>query len=83
MHLSDLGKQFAAMRKQHGHSQQEVATLSGVDRTTVSRFESGRLAELGFNKIQRMFALYEQELAPRTRKPPTLDDLLRERQWKG
>lgn len=83
MHLSDLGQQFAALRKQNRHSQQQVAEMSGIDRTTVSRFESGRLAELGFNKIQRMFALYDQELTPRTRKPPTLDDLLRERQWKG
>lgn len=82
MMLQELGARFAELRKANGHSQQEVAVMSGVDRTTVSRFESGRVMELGFNKIERLFALYGQELAPRSRKTPTLDDLVREREWR-
>lgn len=79
MQIDELGRTFAAWRKAQGHSQQQVAAWSGVDRTTVSRFEAGRLNELGVTKIQRLFALYDQELAPRPRRSPTLDDLLRER----
>ena len=80
MQLQELGAQFAELRKTNGHSQQQVAAMSGVDRTTVSRFESGRVIELGFSKIERLFALYGQELAPRSCKTPTLDDLVRERE---
>ena len=79
MQIDELGLLFAAMRKEKGHSQQQVAAWSGVDRTTISRFEAGRLNELGFAKMQRLFAVYEQELAPRPLRRPTLDDLLRER----
>ncbi|AJD48530.1 transcriptional regulator [Isoalcanivorax pacificus W11-5] len=82
MRLQELGGLFAELRKANGHSQQQVAAMSGVDRTTVSRFESGRVMELGFSKIERLFALYGQELAPRPRKTPTLDDLVREREWR-
>ncbi|WP_133493131.1 helix-turn-helix transcriptional regulator [Alcanivorax sp. 24] len=80
MTLQELGTQLAGLRKANGHSQQQVAAMSGVDRTAISRFESGRITELGFSKVERLFALYGMELAPRPRKTPTLDDLVRERE---
>ena len=79
MMLPELGRELGRLRRQQGLSQQQLAELAGVDRTTVSRFESGAMGELGYSKVARLFAIFEQELVLRPRTAPTLDDLVRER----
>lgn len=79
MMLHELGRQLAVLRRQKGISQQQLAELAGVDRTTVSRFESGAMVELGYSKVERLFAIFDQELVLSPRTAPTLDDLVRER----
>lgn len=77
MKLSKLGQELKDARRNAGLSQQEVSDRTGVDRSTVSKLESGQLPEIGFTKLERLFGLFAQELAPVPvkRRRPTLDEL--------
>lgn len=76
MNLIELGVRFKELRRASGDSQDSVAKRTGIDRTTVAKFETGGLSELGASKVERLFQLYGLSLEPvPVRRRPTLDDL--------
>lgn len=85
MDLIELGRAFQVLRKAAGDNQEDAALATGVDRTTISKFESGRLPEIGFSKVERLYRLYGQHLAPIpvARQRPTLEELVDDRKGGG
>ncbi|MCH2558259.1 MAG: helix-turn-helix domain-containing protein [Alcanivorax sp.] len=76
MDLIELGGRFRELRRLAGDTQSTVAERAGMDRTTVAKFETGQLAELGVGKLERLFQLYGFSIEPVPVRPrPTLDDL--------
>jgi len=77
MNLLKIGQQLRQDRRAAGLSQQQVSDRSGVDRSTISKLESGHLPEIGYTKLERLAALFGKELvpAPLKRRRPTLDEL--------
>lgn len=54
MNLLTVGRLLAKQRKAQKLTLPEVAQLAGVARSTVAALESGKLRELGFNKVVRL-----------------------------
>lgn len=54
MNLSSLGAMIAARRRTLGISTAALAAAAGVGRSTLAALESGKLPELGFNKVARI-----------------------------
>lgn len=81
-YISDLGAAVAALRKQRGMTQKELAGLAGLGQSTLARFETGGVAEFGSQKLMRLLEVLGYELAfvPGRQRPFTLDDALAERQ---
>ncbi|HRH16493.1 MAG TPA: helix-turn-helix transcriptional regulator [Aquabacterium sp.] len=78
--LQELGLAAAARRRSMGLKQQFVAEKAGITPETLSRFERGRLAELGTRKLLAVLSLLglELDLIP-TRQSGMLDELRMER----
>jgi transcriptional regulator with XRE-family HTH domain len=51
MHLFEVGKMVREQRMAVGLTQEQLARLSGLSRTTVNQLENGTLADLGFAKL--------------------------------
>jgi transcriptional regulator with XRE-family HTH domain len=79
--LPDLGRAIAHLRKKHGMTQKELATLVGMGQSTLARFETGGVAEFGARKLLRLLEVlgHEIDYVPMKRSF-TLDDALVERQ---
>ncbi|MEE9345864.1 MAG: helix-turn-helix transcriptional regulator [Methylococcales bacterium] len=73
--LNAISEQVRAMRKQKGWSQQKLADLSGLDRTTIGAFERNDYSDIGVRKVQRVLELLGKCLALTDIGLPTLDDL--------
>ncbi|MEE9426363.1 MAG: helix-turn-helix transcriptional regulator [Methylococcales bacterium] len=73
--LNAISKQVRVMRKQKGWSQQKLADLSGLDRTTIGAFERNDYSDIGIRKVQRVLELLGKCLALTDRGLPTLDQL--------
>jgi transcriptional regulator with XRE-family HTH domain len=73
--LNAISEQVRAMRKQKGWSQQKLADLSGLDRTTIGAFERNDYSDIGIRKVQRVLELLGKCLALTDMGLPTLDDL--------
>jgi transcriptional regulator with XRE-family HTH domain len=54
-----LGEQLRRARLGRGWSQRGLERASGVDQTTISRLENGRLVNLGFLRIVALVAALE------------------------
>src|SRR5215210_15630 len=54
-----LGEQLRRARLGRGWSQRGLERASGVDQTTISRLENGRLVNLGFLRIVSLVAALE------------------------
>ncbi|WP_084598321.1 helix-turn-helix domain-containing protein [Paraburkholderia atlantica] len=79
MDLFELGETFRHTRIAANKTQQQVAELSGVTRARISRFETGRLPELGTAKLLSLFEAVGLELYARPiGHGRTLDDVLAE-----
>ncbi|MBN3761312.1 helix-turn-helix transcriptional regulator [Burkholderia sp. Ac-20365] len=77
MNLAELGDAFRQERLAANLSQQQVAEISGVQRARISRFETGRLPEIGVSKMLSLFDAVGLELiARRAGHQRTLDDVL-------
>lgn len=77
MDVIKIGSTVREMRQARGLTQQEVARLSGVGRTSLSQLENGRIGDIGIRKLLRICAVLGLELqAVPERSLPTLDDLL-------
>lgn len=78
--LSALGAAVAVRRRQLGLKQVDVAARAGITQELLSRFERGRLAELGSGKLLAVLAVLGMELAfVETGAAGSLDELRRER----
>ncbi|MCJ8313467.1 MAG: helix-turn-helix transcriptional regulator [Saccharospirillaceae bacterium] len=73
--LNILSQKAKELRKAKGLSQQALADLAGLDRTTVGAFERNDYTDIGIRKVQRIFMLLDQSLTVQTIGLPTLDDL--------
>ncbi|MFT4063333.1 helix-turn-helix domain-containing protein [Paraburkholderia sp.] len=79
MDLFELGEMFRHTRIAANKTQQQVAEQSGVTRARISRFETGRLPELGTVKLLSLFEAVGLELFARPiGHGRTLDDVLAE-----
>ena len=74
--LETIGRQIKSLRKERGWSQQHLANLAGLDRTTIGSLERCDYMELGIRKVQRVLELLGCGLTIKTRLMPTLDDLV-------
>jgi transcriptional regulator with XRE-family HTH domain len=80
--LPELGRALAELRRQRGITQADLASQAGLQQSTLSRFEAGRVGEFGSRKLLRLLELLGAELsftAPAAPKTFTLDDALAER----
>jgi len=75
--LQELGLAAAARRRSMGLKQQFVADRAGITPETLSRFERGRLAELGTRKLLAVLAILGLELEVVTSNQSGLLDELR------
>jgi len=78
--LQELGQAVAQRRRALGLRQQIVAEQAGITPESLSRFERGRLVELGTRKLLALLAILgmELDLVP-TRQSGMLDELRIER----
>ena len=82
--LSDLGRQFQALRKAAGLTQDETARRAGMLHEALSRFERGRGADFSLAKCLRLAQALGHDLAfVSASSRPTLDDVLAERRQAG
>ncbi len=73
--LNTISEQVRTLRKQKGWSQQTLAKLSGLDRTTIGALERNDYSDMGIRKIQRVLALLGKCLSLSDLGLPTLDQL--------
>ncbi|VAW56184.1 hypothetical protein MNBD_GAMMA07-2157, partial [hydrothermal vent metagenome] len=74
-YLSDISEQLRYLRKQKGWSQQQLAQLSGLDRTTIGALERNDYSDIGIRKVQRVLELLGKTLTITDAGLPTLDQL--------
>jgi HTH-type transcriptional regulator/antitoxin HipB len=78
--LQELGRVVAQRRRTLGLRQQVVAAQAGITPESLSRFERGRLVELGTRKLLAVLSILGMELdVVLTRQAGLLDDLRIER----
>jgi len=73
--LKSIGYQIKQLRKQKGWTQQMLADLSGLDRTTIGALERDDYSDIGIRKVQRVLQLLGKSLTLTTVGLPTLDEL--------
>ncbi len=74
-HLTLISEQVRNLRKQKGWSQQQLAQLSGLDRTTIGALERNDYSDIGIRKVQRVLELLGKTLTLSDTGLPTLDQL--------
>ncbi len=84
MNLQSLAQLIRDTRKTKGFNQAQVAEWAGINRTTLSKLESGVLAEIGFAKVERVLSVLglSIEVVPANQQRPTLDELVAEQEAK-
>jgi transcriptional regulator with XRE-family HTH domain len=76
--LADFGREVARLRRARGLTQEELARLAGMGRSTLARFEAGQVAEFGARKLLRLLEVLGHGLQVSAERPRfTLDDALR------
>jgi len=81
MDMIEIGTTLRSARQMSGLTQQEVARLACVGRTSLSQLENGSIGDIGVRKLLRIFAVLGIEMqAVPERCLPTLDDLLAARE---
>lgn len=73
--LTHISQQVRTLRKQKGWSQQKLADLSGLDRTTIGALERNDYSDIGIRKVQRVLELLGKSLTLTNTGLPTLDEL--------
>ena len=74
--LSPISKTIREQRKQRGWSQQKLADLTHLDRTTIGALERNSYQDLGIRKVERVLALFGMTLCCTSVSLPTLDELV-------
>jgi HTH-type transcriptional regulator / antitoxin HipB len=79
--IQEIGELLYRRRKMLGLSQQQVASANGMSRITLSRFENGKLPEIGIRKVIAICATLGLELTVKDASSrPTLQELITERE---
>ena len=73
--LSDVSQIILESRKERGLSQQQLADLTHLDRTTIGALERGDFTDLGIRKVERVLSVFGKSLSCEDVGMPTLDDL--------
>jgi len=80
-HIMDFFTQLASnvrkYRKENGWNQQQLADMTGLDRTTISALECNNFNEIGIRKVQRILQVLNHSLMIQSVGLPTLDDMQR------
>ena len=76
MDMPELGRAVRARREVLGLTQQQLANMAGLSRTTVNLLENGSLADLGFRKILVLAELLGIRLAAEAPSAPRRHALL-------
>jgi transcriptional regulator with XRE-family HTH domain len=75
--FTHLASNVRRYRKDNGWSQQQLADMTGLDRTTISALECNNFNEIGIRKVQRILQVLNHSLAIETMGLPNLDDMQR------
>lgn len=74
--ILDIGIKIKELRKQRGWSQQELADMAGLNRTTVGAIERGLVdGDIGILKVEKVLSLFGKTLDIKQLGLPTLDEL--------
>ncbi|WP_252179894.1 helix-turn-helix transcriptional regulator [Endozoicomonas sp. 4G] len=73
--LEELGELIRTQRKQKKWSQQQLAQLSGLDRTTIGAIERDDYSDIGIRKVQRILEVLGLTLSVKPYGLPDLDEL--------
>ena len=78
--LSSIAEQIKVRRMTLGWTQSALAEKAHVSRATLDALQNGRLGELGYSKITRIFAALglELKLQETSTRRPTLEELMNE-----
>ena len=77
MTFYEFGTQLAKLRKNKNISQQTMAKDLHISRTTLSNFENGISADIGFKKVLQMFDYLGIELHTKDKSPfPVFEDII-------
>jgi len=80
MDLVEIGQLIARTRKKRKLTQSELASMTGIGRTTLSLIENGMINEIGINKIITLCELLSLEIIIKEKSSrPTLQQLLAEK----
>jgi HTH-type transcriptional regulator/antitoxin HipB len=78
--LQELGEAAAAIRRELGLKQKDVAAQAGITAESLLRFERGQLSEFGARKLLAVLAVLGMEVTfVKTGMSGSLDELRRER----
>lgn len=75
-HISQIIKE---QRQKRGWSQQKLADLTQLDRTTIGALERNHYQDLGIRKVERVFSVFGMTLSCHSVNLPTLDELIANR----
>jgi transcriptional regulator with XRE-family HTH domain len=75
--LQEIGETIRKARKARGMSQQQLADLVHLDRTTIGALERNDYQDLGIRKVERVLTVLGKTLTCEDVGMPTLDDLVK------
>lgn len=73
--LNNISELVKKLRKKKGWSQQKLADLAHLDRTTIGALERNDYSDMGIRKIQRVLGLFGKQIVITDAGLPTLDQL--------
>ena len=76
--LNDISQTIRTARKARGMTQQQLAELTQLDRTTIGALERNDYNDLGIRKVERVLMVLGKTLNCEDVGMPTLDDLVKQ-----
>ena len=76
--LSDISQTIRAARKAQGLSQQQLADIVHLDRTTIGALERDDYSDIGIRKVERVLTALGKTLHAKNVGMPTLEELVAE-----
>lgn len=73
--LATIGETIRSARKTRGWSQQYLADLCNLDRTTIGALERNDYNDIGIRKVERVLGMLGKTLTTKDVGLPTLDEL--------
>ena len=73
--LEEISELIRSQRKKKKWSQQQLAQLTGLDRTTVGALERDDYSDIGIRKVQRVLEVLGLTLSVKPYGLPSLDEL--------